>query len=192
MIQCALRTKNEHISAYSALGTDALFLYHDICGVALTINKSLSRIEGTDIVSSTKTASGERTLKIPNFVLNTLSERRQKQWNDRKILHEAYHENNLVCCRNDGSYYVFGSFTTKFSKHLNKIGMRHIRFHDLRHTNATLMLQYNVPIKVMSENLGHSNTGVTIPVPNSNTKPVAVHTDIHDEYKKVKRFSLVG
>ena len=35
MIQCALRTKNEHISAYSALGTDALFLYHDICGVAL-------------------------------------------------------------------------------------------------------------------------------------------------------------
>jgi len=35
LIQCALRTKNEHISAYSALGTDALFLYHDICGVAL-------------------------------------------------------------------------------------------------------------------------------------------------------------
>ena len=129
---------------------------------SLTINKSLSRIEGTDIVSSTKTASGERTLKIPNFVLNALSERRQKQWNDRKILHEAYHENNLVCCRSDGSYYVCGSFTTKFSKHLNKIGMRHIRFHDLRHTNATLMLQYNVPIKVMSENLGHSNTGVTM------------------------------
>ena len=35
MIQCALRTKIEHIYAYSALGTDALFLYHDICGVAL-------------------------------------------------------------------------------------------------------------------------------------------------------------
>ena len=55
--------------------------------------------------------------------------------------------------------------------------MRHIRFHDLRHTNATLMMQYNVPIKVMSENLGHANTGVTFPVPNSNTIPVAVPTD---------------
>ena len=38
MIQYALRTKNEHISAYSALGTDALFLYHDICGVAIKIS----------------------------------------------------------------------------------------------------------------------------------------------------------
>lgn len=129
---------------------------------SLTVNKSLSRIEGKDIVSSTKTASGERTLKIPNFVLNALFERRQKQWNDRKALCGAYKENNLVCCRSDGSYYVCGSFTTKFSKHLKKIGMRHIRFHDLRHTNATLMMQYNVPIKVMSENLGHANTGVTM------------------------------
>ncbi|MCI6890372.1 MAG: hypothetical protein MR836_09480 [Ruminococcus sp.] len=38
-------------------------------------------------------------------------------------------------------------------------------------------MSYGIPIKVMSENLGHANTGVTIPVPNSNTKPVAVHTD---------------
>ena len=37
MIQCALQSKNEHIYAYSALGTDALFLYHDICGVALKV-----------------------------------------------------------------------------------------------------------------------------------------------------------
>ena len=44
MIQCALRTKNEHISAYSALGTDALFLYHDICGVAFSIFASLEPI----------------------------------------------------------------------------------------------------------------------------------------------------
>lgn len=128
----------------------------------LTVSKSLSRIEGKDIVSSTKTASGERTLKIPAFVFKALFERRQKQWNDRKTLCGAYKENNLVCCPSDGSYYVCGSFTTKFSKHLKRIGMRHIRFHDLRHTNATLMMQYNVPIKVMSENLGHANTGVTM------------------------------
>lgn len=40
------------------------------------------------------------------------------------------------------------------------------------------MMSYGIPIKVMSENLGHANTGVTIPVPNSNTKPVAVPTEI--------------
>ena len=43
MIQCALRTKIEHIYAYSALGTDALFLYHDICGVAISNYKQQVR-----------------------------------------------------------------------------------------------------------------------------------------------------
>lgn len=64
--------------------------------------------------------------------------------------------------------------------------------HALRHTFATLLLRQGTDIKVVSEILGHSDVSITIPVSNSNTKPVAVHTDIHDEYKKVKRFSLVG
>ena len=67
-----------------------------------------------------------------------------------------------MCCKSDGSYYNTGSFTTKFSKLLKKFGLRHIRYHDLRHTNATLMMSYGIPIKVMSENLGHANTGVTM------------------------------
>lgn len=128
----------------------------------LSVNKNLTRINGVNQVSSTKTASGERTLKIPSFVLNALFERRQKQWNDRKALCGAYKENNLVCCTSDGEYRNCSTFTVKFSNLLKKVGMRHIRFHDLRHTNATLMMQYNVPIKVMSENLGHANTGVTM------------------------------
>lgn len=68
----------------------------------------------------------------------------------------------VSCCKSDGSYYNTGSFTTKFSKLLKKLGLRHIRYHDLRHTNATLMMSYGIPIKVMSENLGHANTGVTM------------------------------
>ena len=128
----------------------------------LNIDKSVSTIKGQTIVSTTKTASGERKVKIPVFVLQALRERREKQWSERKIIGEAYQENNLVCCKSDGSYYNTGSFTTKFSKLLKKFGLRHIRYHDLRHTNATLMMSYGIPIKVMSENLGHANTGVTM------------------------------
>ena len=51
MIQCALRTKNEHIYAYSALGTDALFLYHDICGVALK-NTVFEAMTAADIMTA--------------------------------------------------------------------------------------------------------------------------------------------
>lgn len=40
--------------------------------------------------------------------------------------------------------------------------MPHIRFHDLRHTNATLMLKHNISPKVASERLGHSTIGITL------------------------------
>lgn len=128
----------------------------------LNIDKSVSTIKGETIISTTKTVSGERKVKIPVFVIKALRERKEKQWADRKVLNGSYIENNLVCCRSDGSYYNTGSFTTKFSKMLKKLGLRHIRYHDLRHTNATLMMSYGIPIKVMSENLGHANTGVTM------------------------------
>ena len=128
----------------------------------ISVNKSVSNIKGEVIVSSTKTEAGERVLKIPDFILKALFERKQKQWADRKAARGLYKENNLVCCKSDGDYYVTGSFTAKFSSVLKKKGLRHIRYHDLRHTNATLMMLYEIPIKVMSENLGHANTGVTM------------------------------
>jgi len=154
-----------------------------------SVNKSLSRIKGKDIVSSTKTVSGERMLKIPDFILQVLFERRQQQWADRKAAEGTYLENNLVCCRADGSYYVCGSFTTKFSNFLKRAGLRHIRFHDLRHTNATLMMQYNVPIKVVSENLGHANTGVTMDTYSHVT--MQMKSEIADKFDK-ELFAKIG
>ena len=129
---------------------------------ALSINKSMSTVKGKTVVSSTKTAAGERTLKIPQFVVKALAERRQEQWEQRKNLAGAYQENNLVCARADGSYYNSASFTSKFSDLLERTGLRHVRYHDLRHTHATLMMKYKIPVKVISESLGHASTGVTM------------------------------
>lgn len=82
MIQCALRTKNKHISAYSALGTDALFLYHDICGVALMFDfkdryfkyelwnalrlKSANQIRMYEILKQYETI-GKREIKVDDL-----------------------------------------------------------------------------------------------------------------------------
>ena len=45
---------------------------------------------------------------------------------------------------------------------LERVGLPHIRFHDLRHTAATLLLGQNVNVKVVSEMLGHSQIAITL------------------------------
>lgn len=50
----------------------------------------------------------------------------------------------------------------KFAKFLEKNALRHIRLHDLRHINSSLMLLYGVPTKVTSQRLGHATIGITL------------------------------
>jgi len=52
-------------------------------------------------------------------------------------------------------------FSREFDRMVERLGMRRIRLHDLRHTWATLALQAGVPLKVVSERLGHATTAVT-------------------------------
>ena len=50
----------------------------------------------------------------------------------------------------------------KFSRFLKKHNLKHIRFHDLRHSHVTLLINAKVPIKVISERVGHSNVNTTL------------------------------
>jgi integrase len=49
-----------------------------------------------------------------------------------------------------------------FTRIVNDAGVRRIRFHDLRHTHGSLLIQAGVPVKVVSERLGHANIAFTI------------------------------
>lgn len=52
----------------------------------------------------------------------------------------------------------------QFARDVRQTGVRPIRFHDLRHTHATLLLEAGVPIKTVSDRLGHANIGITADV----------------------------
>jgi len=84
----------------------------------------------------------------------------QEKW--KKIFKTDYDDNDIVCSKENGNYIHPGRFSHKFSNGLKKAELPHIRFHDLRHTNATLMLKANIPAKIASQRLGHSNIGITM------------------------------
>lgn len=71
-----------------------------------------------------------------------------------------------------------------FRSVLKNCDIKGVGVHALRHTFAIRLFASGVDVKVVSQLLGHSEVGITIPVPNSNMKPVAVPTDIYTENNK--------
>ena len=65
-------------------------------------------------------------------------------------------------CNRAGRFLNPESISQLFDRIVKRSGLPRIRFHDLRHTHATLLLKAGVPIKVVSERLGHSTPGFTM------------------------------
>jgi integrase len=79
----------------------------------------------------------------------------------RERLGAEYHNQGLVCCKDNGDFVNPQTLYHAFKRALKACGLPDIRFHDLRHSYAILCIDVNVPIKVLSQALGHSSTAVT-------------------------------
>ena len=75
---------------------------------------------------------------------------------------EDYEINNFVCTWPDGKPFRPDYITQAFPKVLKSLGLPNIRFHDLRHTHATLLLVQGIHPKVVQERLGHSKISITL------------------------------
>src|SRR5262249_15638723 len=80
----------------------------------------------------------------------------------RRQANEAWQPTELVVDRGDGAPWAPDSFTPFWASFLRKAGIVHVRFHDLRHAHATLMLSKGVHPKIVSERLGHASIGITL------------------------------
>lgn len=128
----------------------------------ITVTRSLLPSKNGLIFHDPKTEHSKRVISVSESIMEELKKHQESQEEYKKILGQAYNDNDLVCCLNDGSLINPASFSHRFSRTLEKSKLPHVRFHDLRHTNATLMLKHNIPAKVASERLGHSNIGITL------------------------------
>jgi integrase len=73
-------------------------------------------------------------------------------------------DTDLIFAHPDGSYIHPDYLSQVFDRHVAKSTLPTIRLHDLRHTHATILLKQGVPLKVVSERLGHANPAFTLSV----------------------------
>jgi len=128
----------------------------------IAIMRSLLPSKGGLIFHEPKTEHSHRVITASEGIINELVKQKEEHEKYKKLLGQAYNDKDLVCCLNDGSPINPASFSHSFSSALETYKLPHIRFHDLRHSNATLMLKHNISAKVASERLGHSNIGITL------------------------------
>ena len=110
-----------------------------------------------------KTKSSLRSLPLVSNIREKLLALREQQKENRRVCGNCYSKkyDGYVFVDAMGNIFNPRSVTANFSKLLEQNGLRHIRFHDLRHSCASLLLANDVPLKHIQEWLGHSDIGTT-------------------------------
>jgi integrase len=133
----------------------------DLDIATLTVCKSLQRVDGRLQYVEPKSKSSRRTVQLTRVAIAALHTHRKRQLAERLLAGSGWQENNLVFPNTAGKPYDASNIINQFHKALERAGLPRIRFHELRHTCASLLLTQDVPMKVVQEILGHSDYYLT-------------------------------
>lgn len=131
----------------------------------LTVNKALTKLHKSELVlSEPKTLSSNRTILMTNVLVDKLKEHKAIQEGLREQYGEYYYtKHDFVCCRKDGSPIKPDSLSNQVGRYSKEFGVN-IKFHAIRHTHATNLLESDVNIKVIQNRLGHSSISTTLDI----------------------------
>ena len=135
----------------------------DFEGHTITIQRQSQYIEGRGLITTApKTRGSKRTVAIPETLTYLLRTLKAEQNQTRLRIGELWHDNDRLFTTWNGEPMHPGSISKWFRGFQTRAGLPHIRFHDLRHISATLMITAGVDVKTVSKRLGHQQTSTTM------------------------------
>ncbi|EAO9488579.1 tyrosine-type recombinase/integrase [Brevibacillus invocatus] len=126
----------------------------------LYVRQTLSH-DGKHLNQETKTKASARTISLTDKTVTELSKLKKRRAKEKLAAGKDYLDLNFVVCTKSGTPVHPRNLLRVFYNLLKKAKVPAIRFHDIRHTVATLMLQKSINPKIVKEIIGHSDIRVT-------------------------------
>lgn len=129
----------------------------------MRIRHTLTREKGHFHLGEPKTKGSRRTVRLTKDVISSLNDHYRQQLEQKMKNRTSWEEHDFVFTTQTGNLLNPTNLRNRsFKPLLEKAGLPSIRFHDLRHTTATLLLKQEVPPKHVSELLGHTTVAMTL------------------------------
>jgi integrase len=155
-----------HLSSYTGMRRGEVLGLRwcdlDLDAARLSVRQALVSIAYDVEISDVKTGTGRRTIDLDPVTVDVL-----KAWRIQRAEENGGFDpkgDELVFVRPDGSWVHPQSFSQVLDRKVAKLDVPTISLHDLRHTHATLLLKAGIPVKVVSERLGHANVAFTMAI----------------------------
>ena len=137
----------------------------DWAGSTLQVDRQLLHIPKQGLVlCEPKTDTSIRTVMLGSGTLSKLGDHLDRQDQDKAKLGDRWEEHNMVFPSSVGTPKGPRNIIREFKALLEKAGLPDVRFHDLRHTAASLMLMSNMPIMRIARQLGHAKASTTLDI----------------------------
>ena len=135
----------------------------DLEAGTLQVRRTLSEPKGGYIFEAPKSGKG-RSVRLTRRATPALRSHRKRQLEERMKLAGLWKDHGLVFTSGVGTPLLGGNLNRSFKATLRRAGLPEVRFHDLRHTCATLLLKQGVNPKFVQELLGHADITLTLNV----------------------------
>lgn len=129
----------------------------------LTVERALQRVGGELRLVKPKTMASVRTVPLPPSVVKALTEHRERQAQERAAAGTEWKEQGLIFTSRIGTPLEPDNLRRSWYPLRKRLGLE-IRFHDLRHSAVSLLLDLGVPPHIVRQIVGHSDIGVTMKV----------------------------